>query len=119
MNELKVCPFCGCAPYSVEMKDRFITIGCNECAIEFTEDETEYAHKWPDALAAWNTRAFDVDAVLRIADKLDSIGKLAYSAIQEGEIQGAASWRGTLGLIARNAMDHSAALRKACGKEGV
>lgn len=83
MSELKPCPFCGGEPTVEREEIGFLTITCPNCAKPWSDVPAK--DKWAAdfdfcgwdetsdeaVIAAWNRRAIDRDALLKIADELE------------------------------------------------
>ena len=65
--ELKPCPFCGSDDVTCNRFEDVYYVECFSCSAK-----VESYNVLEDAVARWNARAIDRDALLKIADDLDN-----------------------------------------------
>lgn len=64
--ELKPCPFCGSGDVTCERFEDVYYLECLSCSAK-----VESYNGMGDAVAGWNARAIDRDALLKVADECD------------------------------------------------
>ena len=66
--ELKPCPFCGSDDVSCDILEDVYYVECWDCSAK-----VESYDGIEDAVAGWNARAIDRDALLKVADECDRV----------------------------------------------
>ena len=64
--ELKPCPFCGSEDVTCDRLEDVYYVECWDCGAKI-----ESYNGMEDAVAGWNARAIDRDALLKVADECD------------------------------------------------